>query len=52
LADKKIVIGVSVTTGNSEQELEKLRTAAVRFGKDGASSADPLIRQFDNCSAA
>lgn len=52
MADKRLVIGLSVATGNSVAELEKVKDAAVKFGKDGAANADILTRQLENVENA
>jgi hypothetical protein len=51
MSDKKLVIGIEVDTGQSTQQLEAVRTAAVNFGKDGATNADLLTRAFENIEA-
>jgi chromosome segregation ATPase len=52
MADKKLVIGLSVNSGTSVQELEKVRDAAMRMGAGSEQAADNMVRAFENAANA
>lgn len=52
MADRQLKVEFSVDTKNSAQDLEKVRDAAVKFGKDGEQNANALVRALENVGKA
>lgn len=48
MADKKLLVNLQVQTGNSVQNLEAVRDAAVRMGGDSAKSGEAFARALEN----